>query len=129
MTVTLDKLRAAAQMDDSAFQSAPAALSAMTPSQRRENETMEGYTIRVIREDERERCAKIAEAHKGSAARKRREAGRTLHLGSEYYAEIVSEERGEDIAAEMIAAAIRKEACLSGWHPHPLTVDAGRTVS
>lgn len=34
---------------------------AMTPSQRRANETMEAYVGRLIREDERERCAKIAE--------------------------------------------------------------------
>jgi len=59
MTVTLDKLRAAAEMDSSGFQSALDAR--MTPPQRREDETMEAYVIRLIRGEERERCAKIAE--------------------------------------------------------------------
>ena len=50
----------------------------------------------------RERCAKIALAHKGSATKDREKKG---HAWSE---EIGAEERGEDIAAEMIAAALRK---------------------
>lgn len=50
---------------------------------------------------ERERCAGIAKAHKGSAARKRRLRG---DIGDDH---IYAEERGEDIAAEMIEAAIR----------------------
>lgn len=58
---------------------------------------------------ERERCAKIAESHKGSAARKRRSSGQKLSsFGLDSADEILCEERGEDIAAEMIAAAIRK---------------------
>lgn len=59
--------------------------------------------------DERERCAKIADSHKGSAARKRRERGQKLsNFGLDNSDEIQCEERGEDIAAEMIAAAIRQ---------------------
>jgi hypothetical protein len=57
---------------------------------------------------ERERCAKIAEAHKGAAERDRKAKGIRLHMGTPGYEEIVGEQRGEDIAAEMIAAAIRK---------------------
>lgn len=56
---------------------------------------------------ERERCANIAEAHKGSAARRRLERGQKLsHFGLDNSEEIRAEERGEDIAAEMIARAI-----------------------
>ncbi len=57
---------------------------------------------------EREACAKIAEAHRGSALANRRDKGflyRTMSLRSA--AEIEAEERGEDIAAGMIARAIR----------------------
>ena len=57
---------------------------------------------------ERERCAKIAADHKGAATKRR--LARGMKLGSlPHHAqdEIVAEERGEDIAAEMIATAIR----------------------
>ncbi len=57
---------------------------------------------------ERERCAKIAEAHKGAAARKRLSRGQKLHMAVDGYEEIVAEERGEDIAAEIIAREIRR---------------------
>jgi hypothetical protein len=59
---------------------------------------------------EQERCAKIAEAHKGKAAKTRRDRGQTFKfMSEEAAAEIVAEERGEDIAAEMIAKAIREQ--------------------
>lgn len=54
-----------------------------------------------VREEERELCAKVAHAHKGSAAKRRRERG---DAGND---RIYSEEAGEDIAADEIAAAIR----------------------
>lgn len=66
----------------------------------------------VLADDEQVRqatireCAAIAKAHKGAAARARREKGKSLHLGVDGYDEIVSEERGEDIAAEIIERAI-----------------------
>lgn len=55
---------------------------------------------------EREACAKIAADHKGAAARARRGRPRlvTTRLA---YTDIAAEERGEDIASEIIAAAIR----------------------
>lgn len=53
-----------------------------------------------------EECAKVAMAHKG-AAQKARRAKKNLHMGSDDYAEVVSEERGEDIASEIIAREIR----------------------
>lgn len=52
-------------------------------------------------ERERERCAGIAEKHIGNAARERRRKGFIATP------EIADEERGEDIAAEIIAKAIR----------------------
>lgn len=52
-----------------------------------------------------ERAAQIADAHKGSAAAKR--AKQPWKLSPEALDEIRAEERGEDIAAEMIAKAIR----------------------
>ena len=57
----------------------------------------------------RERCAKIAMKHRGEAAKRRKMRGQSLSsFTDEHQAEIRAEERGEDIAAEMIAAAIRK---------------------
>jgi len=35
----------------------------MTPSPKRDDETQDSYVIRLIQEEERERCAKIAERH------------------------------------------------------------------
>ena len=58
------------------------------------------YT-KTVAAHERERCASLALAHKGSARKAREKKG---HSWSE---EIGAEERGEDIASEMIAAAIR----------------------
>lgn len=52
-----------------------------------------------------ERCAQVAKAHKGSAEKRRRANGRKYD--EESLVEIRAEERGEDIAAEMIAAEIR----------------------
>ncbi len=57
---------------------------------------------------EREACAKLAEQHKGSAARRRKERGqRLVSYSPEIQIEINAEERGEDLAAECIARAIR----------------------
>ena len=49
----------------------------------------------------RERCAAIAKAHKGSAA-KRRKAKELRLSDCDNWEEIEAEERGEDIAAEMM---------------------------
>ena len=57
------------------------------------------------RDTERERCAQVAEAHKGSATKKRRARG--PQNDNSMLDEIYAEERGEDIAAEMIAREIR----------------------
>ena len=60
------------------------------------------------RRDEKEECAKIADAHKGSAAKQRQEKGHLLRdMEDGLHVEVNAEERGEDIAAETIAAAIR----------------------
>lgn len=57
----------------------------------------------------RERCAKIAIKHRGEAAKRRKMRGQSLSsFTDEQQAEIWAEERGEDIAAEMIAAEIRR---------------------
>lgn len=64
--------------------------------------------IREARLSEREQCAKIAEAHKGSADRNLRKNGGYKGMSEEVLDEVRAEQRGEDIAAEMIAAAIRK---------------------
>lgn len=85
-----------------------------------DGEAVEEITSRLPREEQRsspqwrpdprtvEEAAKVAEAHKGAAARKRRERGTKLgHLDEWAQAEITAEERGEDIAAAIIAAAIR----------------------
>lgn len=62
-------------------------------------------------EEERERCAQVAKAHKGNAAKKRGTIKQTPFQSDEEHEamrnEIYAEERGEDIAAEMIEAAIR----------------------
>ena len=55
---------------------------------------------------ERERCAKIADAHRGAAAKKRRARG--PQADNSALDEIYAEERGEDIAAEIIARTIRE---------------------
>lgn len=66
------------------------------------------YEIEAAVEAERERCAKIAEAHKGSASRTRQlKHGKLSSFPSHAAEEIQAEERGEDIAAEIIARAIR----------------------
>ncbi len=59
---------------------------------------------------ETQRCAGLARAHKGSAQRKRIEKGRPLSKIHDdgLAVEIMAEERGEDMAAEMIADAIEK---------------------
>lgn len=59
------------------------------------------------RAEERERCAKIAEAHKGSYTKRKDYKDLMRRASEEARAEIRAEERGEDIAAEMIARAIR----------------------
>jgi len=54
-----------------------------------------------------EAAAEVAKAHKGSATKKRISRGQKLNnVTNEMRWEIVAEERGEDIAAEMIEAAI-----------------------
>lgn len=56
----------------------------------------------------RERAAETATAHKGSAAKHRRSMGLKLgHLEPDAQTEIQAEERGEDIAAGVIAREIR----------------------
>ncbi len=58
-----------------------------------------------------EAAAKVAEAHKGAAAKRRGLKGMKLsNFGPEAAAEIQAEERGEDIAAEIIARTIRQIA-------------------
>lgn len=65
--------------------------------------------IRAAVEEEREACAEIAQRHKGAAQKRRRDRGQKLSLYEPFEQnEIVAEERGEDIAADIIAAAIRK---------------------
>ena len=57
----------------------------------------------------------IAKAQKGKATERRHESGLMLHtLAVEDQNEILAEERGEDIAAEIIAAAIRANAAKIG---------------
>lgn len=62
-------------------------------------------------EEERERCAQIAKAHKGSAAKKRGKIKSNPFMSDDAHdgmvTEIYAEERGEDIASEMIETAIR----------------------
>jgi hypothetical protein len=64
--------------------------------------------LTTIERETIERCAKVADAHKGQAQLARRKKQPGLDMGDSFYAEIVSEERGEDIASEIIAAAIRE---------------------
>ena len=58
------------------------------------------------------RAAEIARKHKGSAAKKRLERGQRLSKISDdgLVVEITAEERGEDIAADIIAQAIERAA-------------------
>ena len=56
---------------------------------------------------ERERCAKIADSHKGSYSRKVNYRDNIRSSTPEALVEIRAEERGEDIAAEIIARRIR----------------------
>ena len=52
--------------------------------------------------------AVVCEAHKGYAARQRKALGRTLGgMSQQTVAEIIAEERGEDIASEHLAKALR----------------------
>jgi regulator of replication initiation timing len=68
-----------------------------------ENDRLRAENARLI-----ERCAKIAETHKGSAASRRRLKGQQFKfMSEEVVSEIQAEERGEDIASEMIARKIR----------------------
>lgn len=70
--------------------------------------------LESMREAEREACAQVAEAHKGAAAKKRRTRPNIVKFASdEAKVEIFAEERGEDIAAEIIARNIRARAALS----------------
>lgn len=57
-----------------------------------------------------EECARIADAHKGQAARDRQKKHPYSIKDPEFCEEIRAEERGETIAAEIIAANIRKLA-------------------
>lgn len=57
--------------------------------------------------DERERCAKIADAHKGGYAKKPNYKDIFRAASEDAKNSIRDEERGEDIAAEMIARKIR----------------------
>jgi len=66
--------------------------------------------ISAALQDERERCAKIAEAHKGSYAKKASYKDIMRQATPEAITEIRAEERGEDIAAEIIARNIRAES-------------------
>jgi hypothetical protein len=72
--------------------------------------------LRSQREEVIEECAAVAWAHKGKAAelRQARKVNMAL-LTQEARDEIKSEERGEDIAAEIIADAIR--ALTVATHP------------
>ena len=55
-----------------------------------------------------EAIAEVAKAHKGAAAKKRHSRGQRLSQFNEFeQAEITAEERGEDIAAEIIEREIR----------------------
>ena len=54
-----------------------------------------------------EECAKVALVHRGSAAKKRQEKAKLPKMSPDTMNEILAEERGEDIAVEIIAAAIR----------------------
>ena len=58
------------------------------------------------------RATEIARKHKGSAAKKRLERGQRLSKISDdgLVVEITAEERGEDIAADIIAQAIERAA-------------------
>lgn len=72
---------------------------------------LETRIARLIRDTvltEQQRCAAVADKHKGSAAAKRRAKGKQFKfLPTDAVPEIEAEERGEDIASEMIARAIR----------------------
>lgn len=60
------------------------------------------------RKGERERAARVAAAHKGAGERNRKARGFSMRNTSEEGClEIYAEERGEDIASDCIAAAIR----------------------
>ena len=62
-----------------------------------------------IEQWEREQCAVVADQHRGSAAKKRQVKGQRLSTFDDGLAvEIQAEERGEDIAAEIIAREIRE---------------------
>ena len=61
---------------------------------------------RQAAEEMREDCAAVAKAHKGLAAKRRKAKGLRLS-DCDNWEEIEAEERGEDIAAEMIERAIR----------------------
>lgn len=70
--------------------------------------------IQVIVSASVECCASVADGHKGRAAEQRcqkakgRPSFRFADLLPEAQTEIIAEERGEDIASEMIGMALRK---------------------
>jgi hypothetical protein len=72
-----------------------------------ESARMIAVALDAERQAGREEAAAIARAHRGSAARRRDELGGTLrYMLPAAVATIQAEERGEDIAAEVIERAI-----------------------
>jgi hypothetical protein len=67
-----------------------------------------------VRQSAIEECAKIADAHKGSYAKKPYYQRTLRSACSEALASIRDEERGEDIASEMIAKSIRALSAQQG---------------
>lgn len=63
--------------------------------------------VRLAVAAERERCARIADAHKGSYTKKLNYKAIMRSASPEAIAEVRAEERGEDIAAEIIGRTIR----------------------
>lgn len=63
--------------------------------------------VEAQRDNAYEQCAKIADSHKGAADKEARKKGLYRNLRPEAYEEIRAEQRGEDIAAEIIARNIR----------------------
>lgn len=96
---------------------------------------LDGYRIMPIEDFQKledcayERAAKVADAHKGAAAKKRQAKGMLgRNMDDGLYVEVFAEERGENIAAEIIAAAIRalaKESALKSVEKEPLYDESG----
>lgn len=76
--------------------------------------------VRTAIEIERKACADLAESHRGSAAKRRFALGRPLGEIEDdgLVVQIRAEERGEDIAAEIISHDIR---CRTPGHGHSFT--------